>query len=241
MCIRDSVDRTDTATAIFKINSDPAYKDNLICYHRSNSLAKAIRGSLVSNCLEIDIVIANNGEIFVDHDKPSGPSLDYILSAVEQKNIYYWLDGKNIDDARKCEVLFDFLTNRGTPLNHYFVEFPSNTNVNDQDIETCISKMTKSGLTVSYYIPTWVGLDCLERADSQSCEDFDKFLDDVSQSKLFTDISFDIRILDLIDKHDQSKFFKLNVWGLEANTRFNIANKRFSRLIFNTHHDPNNR
>ncbi len=106
------IDKTDSATSHFVASR--FYKNNepLICYHGSNSIAKALRGSLVASCLEIDIVIDENSEVlaFKPPLKNNGLRLKDILSATEFKNgISFWLDGKNLDSIESCNGLLSFL------------------------------------------------------------------------------------------------------------------------------------
>ena len=245
-----AIDATDFASHIFKITSNPIYKNNLVCYHRSNSMAKAVRGSLVSNCLEIDIFLSQGHEIYVDHDHPSGPLLDEILNVVEDINISFWLDGKNIDQPDKCEALYRYFEQSNRDLSRFFIEFPSSASIDESEFRECVGKMIGSGLTVSYYIPTELGMQCLEqiasyneekKSSNSSCADFDKHLNKILKSKLFTDISFDIRLFDLIKKSKLTHDYRFNAWGIAPDNMGNIQHRRFDRLIIDTHNDPNGR
>ena len=51
----------------FKISNDKNKNSDVdICYHRSNTFAKIVRGSKISTCLELDIIIEKD-EIYINH------------------------------------------------------------------------------------------------------------------------------------------------------------------------------
>src|SRR5690606_408793 len=66
---RKFLDRTDNATEFFRLAQNQYdNKDPKICYHRANSIGKAIRGIFVAKCIEFDVIIKDSGIINVAHD-----------------------------------------------------------------------------------------------------------------------------------------------------------------------------
>ena len=120
----------------FKISNDKNKNSNVdICYHRSNTFAKIVRGSKISTCLELDIIIEKD-EIYINHPpKKEKFLLQNIISIVKNNNLALWLDAKNLDNENKCKVLYDFLVNKN--FRKVLVEFPSYISEEKYNLKDC--------------------------------------------------------------------------------------------------------
>ena len=245
------IDKTDTATQHFvAVNS---IKENMqtICYHRSNSIAKALRGSLVANCLEIDIMVDSEGKILAYHPpaENTGLSLNDIFAAVKSnQKLAFWLDGKNLNSQKKCDSLQIFLANE-TPEQSMgvLVEFPSGSHKIANKIANCLRNLIEKDLIhTSYYVPTGLAVHCSNQIlsgvtfkDASSCRSLEVELAAVKNTGLFTDISFDYSGLRAIEEIDFLSSLSWNTWHVKAEELTSLSPSRF-RMIILINNDPNN-
>jgi len=114
-----SVQKQPSTNAVFQ---NPECTSPMIWAHRGgahgslpdNSLA-AIDGALgESFCgIEVDVYWSEQGHFVVQHDPPAegvvaGPSLAQVFERVEARNVYWWLDFKNLT-ARNAEAAAKYL------------------------------------------------------------------------------------------------------------------------------------
>ena len=106
----------------FDIKSNSNINKNLnICYGRSNTIGKILRGSLITNCLESDINILND-TIKVQHSpKQEGILLDQYFFSLKDKNMSFWFDLKNIGE-NNCDYFFNYFKNFNLELNKIFLK-----------------------------------------------------------------------------------------------------------------------
>ena len=244
------IDKTDSATSHFVASR--FYKNNepSICYHGSNSIAKALRGSLVSSCLEIDIVIDENSEVlaYKPPSKNNGLKLQHILSATELNDkISFWLDGKNLDSIESCNGLLSFLEKQTFNISqNILVEFPSGSHSLESVISECVKKLKSiPNVHVSYYVPTGIAVACSKSIyngndfkNNASCNLLEKDLLAAKNSKLFTDISFDSGGVKAIESIDFTSNLKWNTWHVEPSELKTLKPNRF-RMIILLNDDPN--
>lgn len=244
------VDKTDSATSHFVASR--FYKNNepLICYHGSNSIAKALRGSLVASCLEIDIVVDENAEVlaYKPPSKNNGLKLKHIFSAIKfNDRISFWLDGKNLASNKSCNGLLSFLEKQTLKNSqNLLVEFPSGSHSLKPNIEECVKKLKSIyNVYVSYYVPTGIAVTCSKSISDgiafnaiSSCGLLEKDLLAAKNSKLFTDISFDSGGIKAIETIKFTSKFKWNTWHVEPSELKVLQPNRF-RMIILFNDDPN--
>jgi glucan phosphoethanolaminetransferase (alkaline phosphatase superfamily) len=244
------VDKTDSATEHFVSSRQEAVNRPTICYHRSNTIAKALRGSLVSNCLEIDIVIDENGEVFANHPpaQNTGLKLEDVFNAVKSnENLSFWLDGKNLASRKSCSGLLSFLAIDKQRKSNLLVEFPSDSHQAKVEISDCVQDLKAQGfIRVSYYVPTKLAINCSDSLksgkyfyDVPSCRMLKEDLTDAYQSKLFTDISFDYAGIKAIESISITNDFVWNIWHVKTSDLPLINPSRFGMVILRNN-DPNN-
>ena len=217
-----------------------------ICSHRTNSIARFIRFQSILNCMELDIIIEEDN-LLVSHSKNNSNSL-YLEDLIKIKNNkegILWLDVKGINSIEQCNKLFKNLNKLKT--NHdkvtFFIEFPSSI-VNDLDSYTeCIQKIKEIDSIISYYIPNNTSLECkkienLKNSLNQQCQYLNKILEKIYNSNLFTDISFDYKNYEFLNKTNYFEKFSLNTWFISDDEIFKLNKKNF-RLILPFNDDVN--
>lgn len=249
------IDQTDSATKHYiksKLNNNSTPN---ICYQRSNTLAKVLRGLMVTNCLEIDILINKiNNEILVYHP-PKKNNTNLILKKLIETtkkidNKTFWLDAKNLNTFKNCNIFLSNINSLNLKDTDILIELPSNTYKADKNFNECIQKLKiKSNFYISYYVPTELAIVCSKELslgklfkNIQSCSSLKSIFENLNKSEIFTDISFDFRGILAIEKLFNMGFIKnmyWNTWRIEID---NLTNYDFSkfRLIIPKNYDPNN-
>lgn len=240
-----SIDKTDTATVAFRTNLD---RPAVYCYHRSNSLAKALRGVLATNCLEMDVFVEDNGQIDLHHppELSTGYSLQDAINVAQGKGKSLWLDSKNLDDPARCHVFDQFMAKQNIKrFNEILVELPPGS-YQRIELDSCARSLRAKGLAVSYYVPTDVGMECNKALESgiefQAAGACTALADDVGaalKSGFYTDISFDYAIQKPIEKLQLDRKIRWNTWHVKESVIKELDLQRF-RMIILVNDDPNN-
>jgi len=245
------IDRSDAATRHFVSSNSIAEDMPVICYHRSNTIAKALRGSLVTNCLEIDIMVDENGKALAYHPpaKNTGLSLKDIFAAVKSnQKLAFWLDGKNLNSRKTCDDLHTFLAEETPPGSMgVLVEFPTGSHKVANEVADCLGNLIKADLVhTSYYVPTGIAVDCSRHLsfgqdfeETASCKSLQAELAAVKETELFTDISFDFRGIRAVEELDFLSSMSWNAWHVTSAELDSISPARF-RMIILKNDDPNN-
>ena len=240
------IDATDDATNHYNLIKTLDIDETLgICYHRSNSIGKAIRGLAVTDCLEIDLVIEEE-ELYIFHPpkKNYGFKFSKLLEIIHERNVALWIDGKNIDNIKNCNTFVDkasFLSKKNISL---LIEFPSSMLDPSKELENCIFSIKDLGFSTSYYIPA-IGSKCsshlqkgLKMENSEHCRLLNNRIDWIISTDYFSDISFDYSALLAISSIENAASLSWNMWGIEASDVLKLPLKQFN-LIIPINSDPN--
>lgn len=223
-----------------------------ICYHRSNTYAKAVRGAFVTNCLEVDIHLDKNGKFQVNHPpaKPANFLLEDIARIANSRKSKVWLDFKNGDLATNCQSLQEKLKSTFERPADLLIEMPPSANQPDSELAMCIRQLQAQGIKVSYYVPTDALVQCadgLQAAEkpflstSPACVELKRTLGRVISEGLYKDVSFDVRGLKAMLLSGASQTVKMHTWGLNLRDLKNPAYANFGYVIVNSNTDPNGR
>ena len=246
------IDKTDKATEHFVISRQFGPKGPKVCYHRSNTIAKVLRGSLVTNCLEIDIVAHDDNSILAYHPPAknnTGLLLSDILNVVEKnQKLSFWLDGKNLNEKKACTTVYNYLTKNKLKNKQFLLEFPTRSHQNIDKISSCIKKLKSTdNIRLSYYVSTNDAINCSKILKSnidksfdriKECSSLKKDLLKIKISDLFSDISFDFRGFEAIKRINFLKNFSWNTWNVKNEDLNNNIFENFHMIILNNT-DPN--
>ena len=244
----------DSATEAYraaKLKKEFAIADE-ICYHRANTFYKMTRGLAAAGCVEIDVVVEED-DIYVYHPprgNKTNMTLDVVLAALQSADRSHalWIDGKNIDRPAACERLRGKLSPGGAgkpdTLGAVLVEFPSHTDFTDPRVLSCANQLKTAGMFTSFYIPTGAGLSCMKSAGAD-CAAFTETVADATTSGMFTDLSFDFRLYDLVKNtvatQNPPRELRLNHWGATAADLGKAAGSAPTpRMVILRTDDPNN-
>ncbi len=216
--------------------------DSSICYHRANSVAKALRAASVVKCIEFDLVV-DNGTLSIRHppSKPTGFQLMHVFDIADFRDNDLWIDSKNIQDPAACEVLAEFLEEHHSRVGVVLVEFPSNATQRHKDLYACSKRIQATGARTSYYVPTDKGLACSadSRRQSTACVELEQALRLAVESGLFTDFSFDFSSYSAMKEIPISSALRWNTWSINLRDFESFPRSRFGFVIVDTSDDPN--
>ena len=212
-----------------------------------------LRGSLVTNCLEIDIVVHDDNSILAYHPPAknnTGLLLSDILNVVEKnQKLTFWLDGKNLNEKKACTAVYNYLTKNKLKNKQFLLEFPTKSHQNTNEISSCIKKLKSiDNIRLSYYVSTNDAVNCSQSLKANTDKSFDKIKEcsslkkdllEMKTSNLFSDISFDFSGFEAIKKINFLKNFSWNTWNVNNKDLNSKIYDNFYMIILNNT-DPNN-
>lgn len=215
---------------------------NEICYHRTNSYAKALRAANTARCLEFDLVV-DGQELNVYHPPTTatGFNIEHIFSIAQARKNSLWIDSKNLDQPSACNALASYLEQNHSRVGQVFVEFPSEAASRLGELESCGRRLKAVGARTSYYVPTHWLVPCAENSTKNAaiCKDLDNSVQKAMSSGVFTDLSFDFRGYPAMKHIKGAENFKWNTWAIKAQDFHRFPRQDFSFIIMDTSTDPN--
>lgn len=217
-------------------------KKNTLCYHRSDSYAKALRAASVAKCIEFDLVV--EGDSLNVHHPPAaetGFNIEHIFQIAQARHNSLWIDAKNIDDPASCDKLASYLEKEHHRVGTILVEFPPNSKDRLSELRSCAQRLHEIGAKTSYYVPTELAEICSKKTnpDNAACASLFKELDAAISSGIFTDLSFDFAYYLAIKKFQPAKALHWNTWAIQPKNFHKIPSGDFDFIIMETSSDPN--
>jgi glucan phosphoethanolaminetransferase (alkaline phosphatase superfamily) len=214
---KKSIDLNSSVTEDWLYNqylnsSDPLSKHS--CLHRTNNLGKLNQGRLSFDCLEFDVVVNNNGVVYVDHDYPADSKLtmDILMGTANKNKKSVWIDAKNINSPENCLIVAKNI-NEGD--GEVLVEFPSSSLESLDELDQCFTELNESVDYISYYVPTGELLDC-QNGNQGSCASLILKLRKVRDSRYFNSLSFDFKGIDFMTSiKPELKKMNYHSWGIK--------------------------
>ncbi|MBP6901696.1 MAG: sulfatase-like hydrolase/transferase [Burkholderiaceae bacterium] len=218
-------------------------QERAICYHRSNSFAKALRGAAIANCLEFDLMI--DGDDLQVHHPPSvatGFRIENIFQIAQARKTSLWIDAKNIDDAKACGRLATYLEANHHRVGALFVEFPGESRTSSPELQSCAHRIRATGARTSYYVPTHFTVPCAQdpRRNAHACRELDAAVRGAMSSGMFSDLSFDFLGYAAVEKIAGAEKLDWNTWAIRPQDFHRIPHDKFRFIIMDATGDPNN-
>ena len=187
-----------------------------ICYHSSNTLARIKRGSIITNCLEFDLVIEKNN-FFIYHPPKTNINftLDELMANLNQiKSL--WIDVKNLNETN-CNIFSKKIISIKKDLN-IFVEFPSEIELTNNNIISCMNDLRKNNIDVSYYLPNKLIDKCLKdlKKINKNCQKLFAKINIIEKSPVINNVSFDFKFSKILEFFDYKPVdVKFNTWHID--------------------------
>lgn len=221
----------DNATNIFvAANANPTK----VCYGNSSTIGKALRGSLVTDCLELDI------------NMPAEAAADIrdIVEIAQKKNLTLWLKAQTPEN---CEKITDTLNEFDSVGGNMLVEFPGSANLENSRWLACIDAIRKHKGRVAYSVPADELLACAQAIKSNPnptanshCQTLEADLQNAGASRLFTDFAFDYAGIGAMENSPAANKLSWNIGNVETSEFNGIKPERFNKVAIVNSNDPNN-
>jgi len=242
------IDSTNVSTRIHVETLARAGEDSRLCYHRSNTLGKSLRGLLVSECLEIDLVVSPSGELDIRHPPVDETNfmMGDLLKLQGANPLSLWIDSKNLLDRNSCFYLYDFISENFSSEGEVLIEFPSGSYSMGDELLDCTKKLISNGYNVSYYVPTDEAIACSSAIKEgvafekdEDCADLALDIKRALASGLYSDLSFDYLGVDAVSEVNDAGRFRWNTWNVRPEEVGDISSYNFGMVILRND-DPNN-
>jgi len=234
----------DNATDIFIASFNNKNKYTKVCYDNANTIGKALRGALVTDCLELDIT----SNLLSEHhpeDEHIAADIEDIIAIAKKNSLALWIDSKNIDNPNKCAKLTGIFIKSNLTNKNVLIDLPESINLKNPDWLECADSINKLGFHLSYNVPTDKLIPCAKAIKSKSslaidnsCKPLENDLKDAEASHLFTDFSFDYIGIIAMENIPVANKLSWNIRNVEANM-FNKINPSRFRMIALNNNDPN--
>ncbi len=203
-----------------------------ICYHSSNTIARIKRGSIITDCLEFDLVIEKNN-FFVYH--PPKKNINFTLNEFmdnlnQVKSL--WIDAKNLNETN-CNIFSSKIISIKKDLK-IFVEFPSDTNLNNINIIACMKELRKNNIDVSYYLSNNLIERCLKNLKkvNNNCQQILEKIKIIDKSTVINNVSFDYKFAKILEFFDYKPInVKLNTWHISYEEVKKLDMKLYNLVI----------
>lgn len=217
-------------------------KENTICYHRSDSYAKALRAAAVADCLEFDLVV--DGDLLNVYHPPATATrfnIEHIFSIAQARKSSLWIDSKNLNDPSACNRLASYLESNHSRVGKILVEFPFEAINRLIDLRSCGKRLSSIGARTSYYVPTHFLVPCSENPtkNTSACKELDDNVQKAMASGIFSDLSFDFLGYSAMKRIKGAEKFKWNTWAIKAQDFHRFSRQDFGFVIMETSTDPN--
>jgi len=221
----------DVATDIFVTNINRTSTETRNCYDRANTIGKALRGALVTDCLQLDFA-----------DEKIDTDIGSIIAIAKAKNMAMWVDSEPTISSAHCTKLLGYLG--GLSKKNSLVNFFPGENITHPDFIGCTQKMKEMGFRVAYKLPTNELMACVKALDTKlqavdvSCRALEIDLERIAASGLFTDFSFDYDGIRAMESSFAANRLSWNTRNVSVKNYSAINAGRFRMVTFNND-DPN--
>lgn len=232
---------TPDPTYISVINENVG-NENTICYHRSDSFAKALRAAAVAECLEFDLVVEGDAmNVYHPPATATGFRIEHIFSIAQARKNSLWIDSKNLSDPIACDKLASYLEENHSRVGQILVEFPWEASNRLIDLQSCGKRLRSIKARTSYYVPTHFLAPCAisPTNNAMACKELDDNVQKAMSSGIFSDLSFDILGYPAMKKVKGAEKFKWNTWAIKVQDFHKVPRKDFGFIIMDTSSDPN--
>ena len=241
---------TDDPTRIFVARQTHLLKTTSLCYSDVNTLGMALRGALVSNCLQIDLVADARAGLAVRQTSSSEPALPLadILDIAARSRMALWLKISDVTQSFPCNELSHIAQSALQSDRKILISVKADLTVPDQGFNLCLTMLARQGIALAYDLSPQILLPCgaarTEQFSSKQAGDFPDIADckplsttisQVTQTGFFSDLTFDVEGLPAVENLEAAKLFKWDVSRVEPRTLTQLADETFRMIGLNAH------
>ncbi|MGZ5069696.1 MAG: sulfatase-like hydrolase/transferase [Methylobacter sp.] len=232
----------DDATNIFVAANTYKNTQTKICYGNVNTIGKALRGALVSDCLELDVNITADKNKRPEEASATADIRDMVEIA-QKKNLTLWLKAQTPDS---CKEIANVLGKTNAIGRNMLVEFPGNAYFENSHWLACIDTVRKLKGRVAYNVPTDKLLACAQAIESKPnpetnghCQALESDLQNAEASRLFNDFAFDYAGISAMENSPAANKLSWNIRNVAPRVFNEIKPERFNKVAIINGNDPN--
>lgn len=235
------INANDNATDIYIASIHHKNNYTKICYDNANTLGKALRGTLVTDCLELDIANLHNKPH--PEDEHLGTGIENIIALAKKNDLAIWIGSKSLNSPNQCTELAGVFTESNLTNKNVLFDFPEDVDLKNSDWLKCSNSINQLGFRTSYNVPTDKLVACAQALKSGSntdsnCKSLENDLKVAEDSNLFTDFSFDYNGINAMENSSVARKLSWNARNVEAKMLNFIKPERF-RMVAVNNNDPN--
>ena len=217
-------------------------QNNNICYHRSNTFAKALRAAATTSCLEFDLFVDGDDlNVYHPPTTATGFRIEHVFSIAQERKNSLWIDSKNLDDPQACNKLASYLESNHTRVGQIFVEFPAEASGRLSELRSCGRRLRSVNARTSYYVSMHLLVLCAENPTNNAvaCKELDDNVQKAMASGIFSDLSFDFLGYSAMKRIKGARKFKWNTWAIKPKDFHSFPREDFDFVVMDTSTDPN--
>jgi hypothetical protein len=240
------VELRDPHTLIFRTTRRLHEQDGALCVQRAHTLGKALRGSIIANCLHAELSIGAGEQTgaSVEGAASSAISISNLAAFTRAYNIYLLLHINNVPADGQCDDLlrsFEDSYEDGSPRG--LAMFPP-TALEPGFVQACLQHLGANGIEAGIRLPSELADECLESStgppySGSACERLKDFVREARQSAVFLSLGVKAHALDLIDGlgHDTASGWAVLDYPLDGLDK--LPDPRARWVVLESINDPN--
>jgi hypothetical protein len=158
-----ALNAADDPTRIFVARQTKLLEKSSLCYSGVNTIAMALRGAMVSDCLQLDIVANAKGELSLRVPNPTVPgmAIEAAVDISDRNKLALWLQVGALHQPRVCQQVLAVVEPRLASGLAVLVSVNAETRLNDLNVMNCLRTLKQKGVSTAYSLPRTLLLSCV--------------------------------------------------------------------------------
>jgi glucan phosphoethanolaminetransferase (alkaline phosphatase superfamily) len=213
----------DDPTRIFVAHQTHLLDQSALCYSDVNTIAMALRGAMVANCLQLDVVANSQGAVPLTVSSASvpGAAIGAVVEIASRNKLSLWLQVRDLKESRFCQQLLALVEPTLSAGQTVLVSLATEIDLSDRNVIGCVQTLKQKGVKTAYSLPSEQWLACAEARgrissfEREACQPLYAKIDQLVLTDAFTDLSFDYQSLSVVELIVAAKTFRWNVMNVE--------------------------
>jgi glucan phosphoethanolaminetransferase (alkaline phosphatase superfamily) len=231
----------DEPTRIFVARQTNLLDKSSLCYSGVDTLAMTLRGAMVSDCLQLNIVLNAKRELSlrVSNKSVSGMGVEAAVEIAYRNKLALWLQVSELDQPGFCQQLLTLVQPTLVSGRAVLVSLNSETLLTNLNTMNCLRTLKQNGVFTAYSLPHSLLLACAntpappDALKLDTCPQLTEKIELLKHSNLFTDLSFDVEGLRVVKQLNNTQYFRWNITHVEPRKLLDIETNRFRMVGLN--------
>jgi len=231
----------DNPTRIFVARQTHLLDQSELCYSEVNTIAMALRGAMVADCLQLDVDVNSQGAVplSISNTSVPGVAISIAVEIAYRNKLSLWLQIDDLNERRFCQQLLALIEPAISAGQTVLISLATKIDLTDPNVIGCVQTLRKKGVQTAYSLPQDHLLACSEAHALISslrrvaCQPLGEKIDEIVQTELFTDLSFDFHALSAIELISAAKAFRWDATNVEPRQLLDIQANTFRMVGLN--------